>query len=170
MSKPKPVNWSVDQSSDGPFTYLADLITKYHSDVQNVHCIALWRDNVKPDQDGVILLADISKSPDKFREIYPHDFIIGVNRAVWGLLDDCQRKIVLDSQLERIAVSTDKDGNPREDDRSRAVYRLKKTQTVDNETIISRHGFSLDDIHEFVCEKLGGDVKDGSYAAGVLSN
>lgn len=189
----KPVNWGLIEYGDELYAFTNGILEKYHGnikeeqgqeqpdensetseDVQSDKCLAnivlMWRYNVKPDQDGYIMLATISKSSDQVRELHPHDFVIGINKDAWSVLDEQQRTVVIDAQLERIAVCLDKEGNPREDDRSRTIYRLKKTQAVDEQILQRRHGMSLHDVQEFVFNKLErAGAEAGSYVDQILS-
>jgi len=156
MSKPKPVNWEMIDSSSpdngGLYDLCETLIRQFHSGekgIEGVNCFFMWRHNIKPDQDGFVYLADVTKSSDKVRELVPHDFIIGVNKLVWNLLDDKQKSILIDSQLERIAKCVDKDGNPKEDDKARQLYRLRRLEVLDDHTMHRRHAMTLNDVQQF---------------------
>lgn len=173
MSKPKPVNWELieDNSLGGAelYAFVYDLIKKYHqgnaeADLMNLSVVLMWRHNVKPDKDGYILLSDVTKSSDKARELRPHDVIIGLNKHAWELLDDAQKSVVVDSQLERIAVCLDKDDNPKEDDQSRPIYRLRRNEVLDDQTMLRRHGKTVAEVRQFVFDKLNeGQAEKNSY-------
>lgn len=170
--KPKPVNWQLIDDPD-LYDFTQDLIDKYHGgdkDINGVNFVIMWRHNVKQDQDGYILLADVSKSSDKMRELRPHDVVIGINKDAWSLLDDAQKAVVIDCQLERIAVCVDKSGEPKEDDRSRNIYRLRRLEVLDDHTMKRRHGITIHDVQEFVFDKFNvGDAEEGSYVAEQLA-
>lgn len=168
MSKPKPVNWELIEDTD-LYAFVHDLLAKYHrgndeADLTNLSPVLMWRHNLKPDQDGYILLSDITKSSDKARELRPHDVIIGINRDAWEFLDDAQKSVVIDSQLERVAICLDKDGNIKEDDQSRMIYRLRRNEVLDDATMLRRHGKTLSEVRQFVFDKLNeGQVEKNSY-------
>lgn len=172
MTKPKPVNWGIIDDQD-LYEFVNDLIEKYHggeNGIEGVNFVLMWRYNVKTDQDGYILLSSVSKSSDQVRELRPHDIIIGINKTAWHTLDDAQKRVVIDSQLERIAICVDKNGNPREDDQSRTIYRLRRQEVLDESTLKRRHGFTLQEVQEFVYNKLEeAGAEEGSYIADVLS-
>ncbi len=178
MSKPKPVNWTLIEKNDVDghqiYDMVADIIEKYHSgdnSIQDVNYIIMWRHNIKVDRDGYVLLADISKSSDKIRELRPHDFIIGINKDAWHFMDGSQKQAVIDTQLERIAICLDKEDNPKEDDRSRTLYRLRKPQVVDEATIERRHNTTTQKVQEFICNKFtNGGADSGSYVAEVMNS
>ena len=171
--KPKMVNWQLIED-ETLSSFVQDLITRYHEDINGVICVFMWRYNVKQDPDGFILLADISKSADKMRELRPHDMIIGINKDAWSILDDVQKSVIIDCQLERIAVSRDKDDEPKEDDRSRTVYRLRRREVVEDNVLQRRHTMDMHAVHEFVFDRFNaGESKKaekGSHIAEVLSS
>lgn len=170
MPKPKPVNWQYDEHDQTPRQMVLDLIQKYHQEIVGVVPVVMWRHNIKMDPDGYVWLADVSKTPDKYRELHEHDVVIGINKDAWSVLDDQQRNILLDSQLERIAVAVDKKGVKKEDDRSRTIYRLRKEKLVDDHVLQRRHSLSISDVQEYVSKKFTiGDAEEGSYVAEQLT-
>lgn len=175
MSKPKPVNWTLanDQDIDD---IIETLLDRYHrtdksDSIGTVHCVPMWRHNIKIDQDNYILLADISKSTDKVRELYPHDMIIGINKDAWSILEENQKFALIDAQLERIAVCLDKDDETKEDDKARTVYRLRRPEVMDEHTIQRRHGTTIQEIQEYVLDKFSGvEAEEGSYVDNALND
>lgn len=173
MPKPKPVNWQLIEEQE-LYDVVAELIEKYHGgkeSIEQVSYVLMWRHNVKMDQDGYVLLADISKSPDKVRELRPHDVIIGINKDAWSILEPDHKAAVLDAQLERIAICLDKEDNPKEDDRSRPVFRLRRQEVLDENTLLRRHGVTLQEVQEFVYDKFkNAGAEEGSYVAKVMND
>lgn len=171
MAKPKPVNWQI--ITDGYlYDFVGDIIAKYYGEIIDVSYILMWRHNVKMDADGFLLLADITKSADKVRELRPHDVIIGINKDVWSMLNIDQKSALIDAQVARIAVCKDKQGNIKEDDKARTIYRLRRPEVVDDDdNLRRRYGAGLQDIYEFVCEELSrGKAEEGSYVADVMQS
>lgn len=170
MPKPKPVNWQLIEEQE-LYDHTNELIEKYHGNIQGVYCILMWRHNLKMDPDGYIPIADISKSPDKVRELRPHDFIIGLNKDAWSVLEPHHQTAIIDAQLERIALCFDKEGNPKEDDLSRPVYRLKRSEIIDDHTLQKRHGTTLQEIQEYVHDKFTNiNAEKGSYIDKTINN
>lgn len=160
--KPKQVNWQIiPRVSTGvePYDILDDLTTTFHDDIKGVVIVLMWRHNAKIDADNYLELSSISKTPDKHRELQEHDFIIGLNKEIWDMLDIDQKKIVIDAQLQRIAVAEDKDGEPREDDRSRVVYRLRRDEISTPEVQRRRHGAALGDVVDHIVSRIGTEVE-----------
>lgn len=174
MAKPKPVNWELIEEPE-LYDFVEELVTKYHggdeaTSIEGVNYVIMWRHNVKQDADNYILLADVSKSSDKMRELRPHDVVIGINKDAWSILDDQQKKVVIDSQLERIAVCVDKNGDAKEDDRSRNLYRLRRLEVMDDHTMQRRHSMTIHEVQEYVFDKFNtGDAEEGSYVAEQLN-
>lgn len=176
MSKPKPVNWHLIDTTTRQDSEMYELVnsikTQYHNgdrQLSDLNFVLMWRHNIKPDQDGYIVLADVSKSSDKMRELRPHDVIIGINKMTWDLLDDNQKKVVIDSQLERIVLCLDKEGNPKEDDKYRRIYRLKRSEVLDDQNMVRRHGSSMSQVQDYVFDKLNGSVEQNSYADKIIN-
>lgn len=175
MPKPKPVNWGlIDNNNNSElYDFVNEILRKYHGGekgIEGVNFLLMWRYNIKTDQDGYILLSSITKSSDQARELYPHDVIIGLNKDAWSILDDQQKAVVIDSQLERIAICYDKNGDIREDDQSRTIYRLRRTELLDELTLQRRHGLTLHEVQEYVHDKFEkAGAEEGSYIADVLS-
>jgi len=169
MSKPKPVNWElIKVNRDSPheclYEFVVQIINQYHDRLNNLIVVLMWRYNVRPDPDGYMLLADITKSSDKMRELFEHDVVIGINKQAWQLLSDKQKRLLIDTQLERVVVCLDKDGKPKEDDRSRLIYRLKRMEVIDERIMLDRHNTTMDKVHEYVYNKMNGQFETGSYA------
>jgi len=173
--KPKPVNWSsVDDDSD-VYEIMNNLLRMYHSDLseKSLVVVPMWRHGWKIDADRYLTLAEISKSPDKYRELREHDLILGVNKIAWSLLDQVQKEVVIGTQLARVAIATDKAGNVKEDDNSRTIFRLKREQSIDSELMIKRYGgvrcVTLTDVIEFVVSKTEEELKENDQEHPLVS-
>jgi len=175
MAKPKPVNWQLIEDQE-LYTFVGELIEKFHGSDKDIggvglNFVLMWRHNVKMDQDGYVVLADVTKSSDQNRELRPHDVIIGVNKDAWSVMDARQRTVVIDSQLERIAVCLDKDGNPKEDDRGRTLFRLRRVETIDDHTFARRHAHTMREVQEFIHDQFAkAGAEEGSYVAEQLED
>lgn len=168
MPKQKPVNWQYDEQA--PLDLVLDLIKKYHSEIEGIVPIVMWRHNIKADPDGYVWLADVSKTPDKYRELREHDIIVGLNKDAWSFMDATQQAVVVDSLLERVAVSMDKQGNKKEDDKNRTIYRLRKERIVDDAVLQRRHGLLISDVQEFINQRFAtAGAEEGSYVAQQLT-
>ena len=76
LPKPKLVNWGLIEYDDELYEFVNNIIKKYHggeNGIENVSVVLMWKYNVKPDQDGYIVLANITKSSDQVRELRPHE-------------------------------------------------------------------------------------------------
>lgn len=173
MAKPKPVNWQLI-NDDHLYEFVNDIIERYHGGDKEIggvglNFVLMWRHNVKMDQDGYLVLADVTKSSDQYRELRPHDIIIGINKDAWSVLDTQQKKVVIDSQLERIAVCLDKDDEPKEDDRGRTVFRLRRVEVIDDQTLNKRHNMNMKEVQDFIYDQFKkAGAEEGSYIAEQL--
>lgn len=170
MAKPKSVNWQMVDGSENIYETVRDLITRYHADtLEQLNFIIMWRYNNKMDKDGYIFINDITKSSDKVRELYEHDVIIGINKDIWEMLEQHERGAVIDTLLERITINCNKNGDPKEDDRSRILYRLRKSEIVCHDTIYRRFNTNITHIQDRIRNKLEENLPEkGSYSEKVL--
>jgi hypothetical protein len=65
-------------------------------------------------------------------------------------------------------VCLDKDGKPKEDDRSRLIYRLKRVEVIDERLMLGRHNTTMDKVHEYVYNKIKGQFETDSYADKII--
>jgi hypothetical protein len=131
----------------------------------------MWRTNWKINADKWLQQSDIQKSTDKARELREHDFIIGLNKETWSMLDDAQKRCVICYQLDRIAVKLDKNDDPCEDDRSRTVYRLRNDNSFEIEPQMQyRFHTTMKATIEHIVGRLDSAAEDSSDVSTEISN
>jgi hypothetical protein len=159
MRKPpkrKAVNFELIPEKDGkhepePYRLLREIRNKFHGDLHEARIGLAWRKGYKRDVDGHMILGKCVKASDLHRELAPYDFIILLNREVW--LDSeftPEKKLALiDHELCHAGRSHTKDGEPREDERGRPIWRVRKHDIEEFRCIVQRHGCYKRDLEEF---------------------
>ena len=127
------------------------LVRKHHRHLTEAKIALLWRTGWKADKDGRLTLGQAKKASDLSRELVDYDFAILLNYEVWveREFDEDARKAVLDHELCHCAVDLDDHGNPREDDRGRKVWRVRKHSVEEFTEIVRRYGTYKADLEEF---------------------
>lgn len=157
MSKPKIVNFELVKGlteagyPTEPYEILAEVRNQSHPDLSDADIALAWRKSTKPDKDGHLVLGKCKKVGDLQKEFIPFDFIILLNREVW---DDPEftpdkKRALIDHELCHADISLDKEGIPKEDDRGRLVYRMKKHDIEEFHAIVDRHGLYKADLVRF---------------------
>lgn len=128
-AKLRPVNYKyISRQTDttGIYTLMDAIIAKHYTMLTNANIIIMKRLHVKPDADGLTIVAEIKKSSDMMKELLEHDLIMVINDEAWEGLDGDEQKCALDTELSRAVISQDKQKNYKQDDCGRFVWRLKK--------------------------------------------
>jgi hypothetical protein len=151
--KPKPVNYTrinPDEDAERIHPLIAELVKDHHSHLSAARIGAAWRRKLKRDKDGLLVLGKCKKASDCDREFHDLDFVIILNQEAWSMLNDAQRRALVDHELMHANVARDKYGSPKEDVNGRAVYRVRKHDVEEFRDIITRHGCYKADLEAFV--------------------
>lgn len=152
---PKQLTYKLIESGNEPglsmYAMLAEIVAGYHEDLAQAVIGLAWNLTWKPDVDGRVQIGKCKKSSDLDRELMDFDFVIVLNREFWQekLVEDNQRRALLDHELCHGALKFDADGEPVEDERERKVYRTKKHDVEEFTAIIERHGCYKRDLEQF---------------------
>jgi hypothetical protein len=154
--KPKAINFELIPPMDGshepePYRILREIRDKHHPDLWQANIALAWRKNFKRDVDGHLVLGRCVKASDLNRECAPYDFVILLNREVWQdseFLPEKKRALV-DHELCHAARAHGKDGEPKEDERGRPIWRMRKHDIEEFREIVIRHGCYKRDLEEF---------------------
>lgn len=169
MPQPKPVNFRLIERPDDQALYgeLDRLVQQYHPELTGAVILLYWRSGWRPDADYLVTLAQVQLATDRERELREHDLSIALNQDHWHLLDPQQRLAVIDTELTRVTRSKDKEGEEREDEHGRPVWRLRRYE-AGTESVRRRHGLSLMDIQADLSTKLAPQAEEGSHVAVAL--
>ena len=147
----KKINFELISREHCPEPYaILDEMRKNHPDTRRAVIALAWRERLKSDQDGRLILGKCVKASDLQRELVACDFVILLNREVWEFdFDDDKRRALMDHELCHAAVACDEEGEPKEDERGRMVWRTRKHDIEEFQQIIERHGCYKKDLEHF---------------------
>jgi hypothetical protein len=165
VAKPKQINFElIEDTNSEPYQVLASM-RKFHTDIDEARIALAWRDNLKPDKDGHLVLGKCVKATDLQREFHEYDFVILLNRDFWEDPEFTieKKRALVDHELCHAAAAFDKDG-PRYDNRGRRVFRCRKHDLEEFYAIVQRHGCYKRDL-ELFAEALAKKRKSPLFAA-----
>jgi len=150
MSQPKKINFELIEEGTEPYTILADM-REFHDEVDGAQIALAWNDNLSPDKDLHLILGKCVKISDLQKEFTAYDFVILLNRDVWEDPEFTieKKRALVDHELCHAAPQTDKDGEPRLDERDRPVWRTRKHDIEEFHSIVLRHGCYKRDLELF---------------------
>jgi hypothetical protein len=123
--KPKKVNFQIVGKNDAAWSVLNKAL-KWHEELRHAEVGLAWRKALKADVDGHIVLGRCVKISDLHREFISFDFVIVLNKEYWDDFDDEQRLALMDHELCHASFSLDRLGEPKEDEKGRQVWRVRK--------------------------------------------
>lgn len=94
-------------------------------------------------------LGKCRKVGDLDKKLHNFDFIVLVNHQAWQDLDDRQRVALLDHELAHCAVSVDDEGEVKQDENGRTVYRIRKHDLEEFRDVVQRNGLYKADLEAF---------------------
>lgn len=144
---PKPERRSKDPTC--PYFHL-DKMLAHHQHLDEAKIAIAWMLDVKANVDGFLVLGKCKKQTDLDREMREFDFVIFLNATTWKQFDEKQRAALMDHELCHAGVAEDKKtGDPVLDEKGRRVYRTKKHDVEEFESVIRRHGLYKRDLQTF---------------------
>jgi hypothetical protein len=134
-----------------PYDLMNEMRAKYHAELTDARIALAWREAWKPDGDHRLTLGMCVKATDLQRELVAWDFVILLNREVWGEPEFTrERKLaLLDHELCHAARSKTKLDIPRIDERGRPVWRQRGHDIEEFRCIVERHGLYKQDLERF---------------------
>ena len=150
MAKLKAINFELIALDGAPYAILREML-KFHKDLAEVSVALAWRENLKADKDGHLILGKCVKASDLQRELADFDFVILLNRDIWEDDDftEDKKRALMDHELCHAAGSMTEDGTPKRDERGRRVWRTRKHDIEEFQAIVERHGCYKKDLERF---------------------
>lgn len=147
----KRLNYELIPEDHPAYAMMRDLISRYHEDLTQARIALAWHKDVKPDQDGHIMLGKCILVTDLQKELMEYDFIIVVNEQAWAnpQFDDKKKLALLDHELCHATEKLDSEDEPVHDERGRHVYRVRKHDIEEFREVVQRHGTWKDDLQLF---------------------
>jgi hypothetical protein len=165
--KPKKISFSLIPPMDNghePEAYrlLRQVRDKWHPDLEGAKIALAWRKRLKADKDGHLILGKCMKASDLQRELVNWDFVILLNQEVFQdtafTLE--KRLALIDHELCHATRALDKWFAPANDEKGRAVWRMRKHDIEEFRCIVDRYGCYKQDLVKFaeVLLKHGGNL------------
>lgn len=153
MGKPKRINFELIQPEPEtePYRLMREIRARFHEDIRTAKIALAWRKALQPDPDGHLVLGRCMKASDLQRELVKWDFVILLNQEVWSdpEFTKAQKEALLDHELCHADRACDKEGEPKIDERGRAVWRTRKHDIEEFQAIVTRHGCYKRDLEIF---------------------
>jgi hypothetical protein len=154
MAKPKKIQYEpIDPKGNSePYRLLKEARDNWHDDIHQARIALAWRKELKPDVDGHLVLGKCVKASDLQRELVDWDFVILLNREVWSTTEfDRNKKLaLLDHELCHAAPVLDKETlEPKYDVRGRRVWRIRKHDIEEFQSVVQHHGTYKRDLEKF---------------------
>jgi len=165
--EPKRISFSLIPPMDNghePEAYrlLREVRSKWHPDLDGAKIALAWRKRLKADKDGHLILGKCMKASDLQRELVNWDFVILLNQEVFqDTAFTLEKRIALiDHELCHATRALDKWFAPANDEKGRAVWRMRKHDIEEFRCIVERHGCYKQDLVKFaeVLLKHGGNL------------
>jgi hypothetical protein len=153
--KPKTVNYELipetNSKQNEPYRLLDEVRKQWHGETISAKVALAWRNHTAADQDGRLVLGKCIRVTDLNKEFAAYDFIIVLNREVWGDIRFAREKktALLDHEMCHAAGAFDEDGEPIRDDRNRRVWRSRKHDIEEFRDVVARHGCYKKDLEDF---------------------
>lgn len=151
MSKPKAIKFELIPEGAAPYQLLEKVRDEYHEETAEAKIALAWKIDTKPDVDGHLVLGKCIRVNDLYKEFAIYDFIITLNRETWEDREfgDARRIALLDHELCHAARKVDNEGDPMIDDRERPVWRSRKHDIEEFQSVVEHHGCYKRDLQQF---------------------
>lgn len=145
------IPWEKDGKRTFPYRLLDKIRKKSHTSIKRAKIALAWRIALKPDRDGHLVLGMCKRASDLQRELADWDFVILLNKEVWKDKEFTTDKkmALLDHELCHAAPALTRDGEHKQDERGRYVWRIRKHDIEEFQGIVERHGCYKRDLEEF---------------------
>lgn len=137
-----PKEWPIPVDDvDGIYSTALHLITEYHSnDLAEAKIGFAWRVGMHQDVDGFVHYFKVSKNNELRQRSTGLDFVITLNRDLWGELSPTQQRAKIDSALCRCAPLLDEEGEQVRDSTGRLEWRLRQPEVQEFSEVVERYG------------------------------
>jgi hypothetical protein len=115
-----------------PYRILEDLVKKYRGDLLEAQIIILWRSGWRSDPDGWVQMVNVKKAGDVDKALsVKADFAVMLNKERFPRLPERMKTIYLHHALCHMRPMIDADGEQKQDDQGRQLWRVKKRHDVE---------------------------------------
>lgn len=147
----KKVNIELIQPGRSPYRFLKKMRTKYHPEIRKAKIALAWRQALKPDRDGHLILGMCHRMSDLSKELAEYDYVILLNKEVWNdeKFDKKKKYALMDHELCHAAAVFNKSGKQKKDERGRYVWRIRDHDIEEFRDVVDRHGCYKRDLELF---------------------
>lgn len=136
-----------------PYRIMEDLIKTHRKDLAEARIAIAWRFGWRTDTDGKLKLGTMSKASEFQRDLPKdaYDGVMQLNHEAFngGLLGDEQQRAVIYHELCHLEVAKDADGEPKQDDKGRTCFRIRKHDVEEFNEVVAKFGCYKKDVEKF---------------------
>lgn len=115
-----------------PYRLLAELTDEFRDDLTEAKIEILWRAGWRPDADGWVEIAKVKKAGDVDKALgLKADFAILLNKERFPKLTDQLKRVYLHHSLCHMRPAYDADGEQKQDDKGRKLWRVVKRHDIE---------------------------------------
>jgi hypothetical protein len=115
-----------------PYRLLEELVGEFRDDLTEARIEILWRAGWRPDADGWVEIAKVKKAGDVDKALgLKADFAILLNKERFPKLTDRLKRVYLHHSLCHMRPSFDADGEQKQDDKGRKLWRVVKRHDIE---------------------------------------
>lgn len=144
--------YEVIETGTEPYGVLAEARELWHTDLDAAAIALAWEAKVKMDTDGHVRLGKCVKVTELYREFADFNFVIVLNREVWGSPEFSKEKklALMDHELCHAAPAYDEDtGEQKRDAADRLVWRVRRHDIEEFRSVVTHHGCYKADLEKF---------------------
>lgn len=134
-----------------PYRVLDKMVDDNHGHLKSAKIALAWRYGWKTDPDGRLKLGQARKASELDREMHCYDFVILLNHEAWNAAEFSEKQMaaLIDHELCHCEVAKDEQGEVKEDEQGRTIWRIRKHDVEEFTEIVSRHGLWKGDLEKF---------------------
>lgn len=119
------------------YRILGELVDEHREDLAEAEIVILWRSGWRSDPDGWTQMVNVKKAGDVDRALsVKADFAVMLNKELFPKLPDRMKHIYLHHAIEHMRPMIDADGEQKQDDKGRKLWRVKKRHDVEQHSVI----------------------------------
>jgi len=151
-ARPKKLTYEfIDKQSDvgrPMYAMVRELVDAHHEGLKEARIAVAWALAWKPDQDGYIVTAKISRASDLDRELAPYDLVLQINRE-WFYRSSTSphlQRVEIDKVLHSVTCRLDRTGAPMRDEHLRSLFRGVRPDVQEYKAHLERWGIYSSEI------------------------
>ena len=127
-----PAQRMVSGEVTEPYKILEDLIDEHRNDLEEAEIVILWRSGWRADADGFVQMVNVKKAGDVDRALsVKADYAIMLNKENFPRLPTRLKRVYLHHALCHMKPVYDSDGEQKQDDKGRKLWRIVKRHDIE---------------------------------------